>query len=132
MTQQKMAMDVKAYLVEDYWDGVRSGWLRAGGRYYWFELSEGGAPAGDGAGATWEVFDLPRDVRLAHLLHARRFRCMVGRRWDVVVGRREPRPELFPKPGFRAFYDLPRPSPFDARRDGRRIGVTDLRRVTLD
>jgi hypothetical protein len=105
--------------VSDYWDGPLSGWLRAKGRYLFFKSN---------VGKSYDVFEVPRAIRLPHLRHTRMFRHMVGWHYDSKPGTK-------PRSGVKsldlAFYDLPKPPSFDPKTDGRHIGKTDLQTLDL-
>jgi hypothetical protein len=89
------------------------------GRYLFFKSN---------VGKSYDVFEIPRAIRLPHLRRVKTFRHMVGWHCDS-------------KPGFKsrsgvksldlAFYDLLKPPSFDPKTDGRLIDKTDLQTPNL-
>ena len=103
-----------------YYNEPLTGWLRANGRYFYFELAEP---------QSYRVYEMPRDVTLAHLRHARLFRHVVGWLWDWKPGARTHSLERGPRDGYKAFYEAPAPAPVLPDAVGRLVGTSDLRTI---
>lgn len=96
---------IDSYFVVDYYDQPLTGWLRAGGCYWYFRLRND----------HYEVFAAPREERIPHLLDHRKFRSMVGRHWDFYPGRDRVPFDPRVKPEWEKFYEdrperLPEPT----------------------
>ena len=105
--------------VGDYWDGPLYGWIRVKGRYLFFKGNKR---------RSYDVFEIPRAIRLPHLRRTRMFRHIVGWHHDSKPGFK---PRSGVKAFYMAFYDLPRPPAFDPKADGKLIGETDLQTLSL-
>lgn len=115
---------VRWVCVCEYYDKPLTGWLRAQGKYLYFVTDD---YYGDEEGTEYKVYDMPRELRLVHLRHHRQFRNIVGWHHEFAPdGRRGEGPF----PGWRRYYNIEKPKPFDPRAVGTLIGTTDLRVLT--
>jgi hypothetical protein len=107
---------------DDYYDRPLSGWIRAGGKRYYYELLN---ETMDWY-SLYGVYHVPRSVRIPHLLEHRMWRQMVGWTHDWRPG--EPRGEIYRgMDGFKAFCAAQTELP-DFKTENVR-GITDLKEI---
>ena len=88
----------------DRYDAMLCGWVRAGGRYLWVELSKNSDVTDHDVKLRYDVFEIEdRSAKLSDLKRVRSFRHCVG--WHCTYAPGEKRGARgSPKPGYASWY----------------------------
>lgn len=121
--------------VQGFYDGPINGWIRAGGRYLWFDMMDSESEDRE----IYGIYEVDKSKRISYLLEHRNFRKLVGWHTDYAPGRthlkRQPCFDASSYPHWKSFKNKEKLPLFHAEDVTwcKRIGKSfDLKNVLMD